>query len=87
MKLKDILLKPQDKPDSQNSVVSELKRLQIEIDRAYNEFQNQTDSDLLESCIYEMQSLRSKYSYLMKQAKEKGVQSNEIIFGAYRKAE
>lgn len=87
MKLKEILFKPQEKSDFEEDVVSELKRLKYELDRAYNEFQNQTDSDLLEACIFEIQSLRAKYSYMLKQAKENGMQSNEIIFGAYRKAE
>ncbi len=84
MKLKEILMKPQQ--ESEPDVVFELKRLKSELDRAYNEFQNLTDSDLLESCIYEIQALRSKYSYLLKQAKESGMQCGEVVFGAYKKA-
>lgn len=87
MKLKEILLKPQENDEYEVDVVVELKRLKSELDRAYDEFQNQTDSDLLEACIFKIQSLRSRYSYLLKQAKAQNIQSCEIVFGAYRKAE
>lgn len=87
MTIKEILLKPQEKSDYEVDTVLELKRLKSELDRAYNEFQNQTDSDLLEACIYEIQALRAKYSHLLKQAKKSGIQSGEIIFGAYQKVE
>lgn len=86
MKAKNILFKSEN-DNFDTEIVSELKYLKLQLDRAYNEFQYQTDNDLLEACIYEIQALRSKYAYLLKIAKERNVQSGEIIFGAYRKAE
>lgn len=87
MKLKEILLKPQENDEFEVDVVLELKRLKSELDRAYGEFQNLTDNDLLEACIFEIQALRAKYSYLLKQAKVQSLQSGEVVFGAYQKAE
>lgn len=86
MKIKEMLFK--DETDTADGdVIAQLKLLKSELDRAYTEFQYQTDDDLLEACIYEIQALRSKYTYLLKIAKQKNLQSGEIVFGAYRKAE
>lgn len=86
MKIKDMLFKSEvDALDA--DVISELKRVKTELDNAYTEFQYQTDGDLLEACIYEIQALRAKYAYLLKIAKEKNIRSGEVIFGAYQRVE
>lgn len=65
------------------SIKAELRQTQEEIDRVYEIFQNQTDEDLLESCIYQLQSLKAKQSFLLKKAKEYRLHSCREIFGAY----
>ena len=37
------------------------------------QFAMQSDGDLVEACIYEMEALRAQYRFLLKQAKEMGV--------------
>ena len=37
------------------------------------QFAMQSDGDLVEACIYEMEALRAQYRFLLKQAKETGV--------------
>lgn len=73
--------------NTDNDIVCEIKQTQRDIENVYDRFQNLTDEDLLEACIYELQALKSKHSYLMKKAKEYGVKSGEEIFGSGRKAE
>ncbi len=86
MKLKNILFKSEEENPNAD-VVSELKDLKVQLDNAYTQFQYQTDGDLLDACIYEIQALRSKYGYLLKIAKEKNIHSGEVVFGAYSKVE
>ncbi len=42
-----------------------------------NRFAQETDRDLIEGCIYEMQSLQARYRYLLRQAREQGISSRE----------
>lgn len=37
------------------------------------QFSMQSDGDLVEACIFEMEALRAQYRFLLKQAKEMGV--------------
>ncbi len=49
---------------------------------AYSRFEIESNEDLLDSIIYEIQSLKALYRYLIKQAKEKGIECSEIsVFG------
>lgn len=42
---------------------------------AYNEcwFQMESDTDLIDACIYQREELKSRYRYLLNLAKQKGV--------------
>lgn len=51
----------------------ELENTKKEIDLVYNQFENATESDLIDSCIYEMKALQTKYKYYLKKVKEKDV--------------
>lgn len=39
------------------------------LNRAYSEFNIHSDPDLVESCVYEINALRSRYSYLVRRVK------------------
>lgn len=84
MRLKIIPLVKEAKSNN-DSIMSELRQTQKEIDRVYDIFQNQTDADLLESCIYQLQSLKAKQSFLLKTAKANKLHSCREIFGASSK--
>lgn len=68
-----------------DSILWEIRQTQEEIDRIYDIFQNQTDEDLLESCIYQLQSLKAKQSFLIKSAKARKLHACREIFGANSK--
>jgi hypothetical protein len=53
-----------------------LDKAHQEIQDAENFFNNVIDHELVDHAIYKMEAARSKYSYLLKQAKEKGIRVN-----------
>ncbi len=62
----------------QDTVLIQLRDTSQRLDNAYNRFENESNEDLLDSIIYEIKSLKALYRYLMKLAKEKGIESNDI---------
>ena len=40
---------------------------------AHSRFSAQSDGDLMEACIYEMEALEARYRYLNRQAREQGI--------------
>lgn len=54
-------------------LIKEIKQAQNEIKNAENFFQNATDMELIDVAIYELEAKKSKYQYLIKIAKEKGI--------------
>lgn len=50
-------------------LLERINELRESIGIAQNYFENQTDPDLIESAIFELKSLKTQYSYLIKQAK------------------
>lgn len=58
--------------NAKDILVEDLQKLKIELDQAYNEF-NQIDSNeisLIDSCIFKINSLNAKHSHLWNQAKK-----------------
>ncbi len=47
-----------------------MARTRVEINQAYAGFNQQSDPDLVESFVYEINALRSRYSYLVRRMKE-----------------
>jgi hypothetical protein len=54
-------------------ILRDIKIAQNEIRVAENFFQNATDLELIDVAIYELEAKKSKYQYLIRMAKEKGV--------------
>lgn len=50
---------------------------------AQSYFDNVTDPELIDHAIYRMEAAKSRYVYLLKQAKDKGLSKN--IYGLYEK--
>lgn len=59
--------KQDDKVAMKNDIAYIKKQLEI----AKNRFENESDSDLVDSCIFEINALQAKYRYLLKLAKQK----------------
>ncbi len=73
--------KPQ--PMSRNNLLlCQIRETSAKLTAAHNRFENECDEDLLDSIIYEIHSLKALYRYLLRLAKEEGLQCAEIsVFG------
>ena len=58
---------------SNNKILIELAEVKNQLEHAQLLFNLQTDLDLIESCIYQIDSLEAKYNYLLKEARKKGI--------------
>ena len=76
----DIIRKPIE--PATDSLVSQIRDTSQKLESAYSRFENETNEDLLDSIIYEIQPLKALYRYLLKRAKECGIECAEIsVFG------
>ena len=65
-----------------DNLVMQIRDTSQKLESAYSRFENETNEDLLDSIIYEIQSLKALYRYLLKRAKECGIECAEIsVFG------
>lgn len=68
--LRKAILKSEESP---NEVLTAIRDVCIRLDNVHTRFELERDDDLIESCIYEMESLRARYRYLLRQAKKQGL--------------
>ncbi len=47
------------------------------IEQVENRFSFETDPDLIESCVYELQSLQAQYRYLLRESRNNAVKCEE----------
>lgn len=62
----------------QDRIIMQIRETSQRLESAYSRFENESNEDLLDSIIYEIQSLKALYRYLLKLAKEKGIKSEDI---------
>lgn len=55
----------------EEEIRQELNKIKKEIDLVYSNFENTTEKELIDSCIYNMKALQIKYKYFLNKAKEK----------------
>ena len=66
----------------QNELINQIRDTSQRLAAAYSRFEIESNEDLLDSIIYEIQSLKALYRYLIKRAKTEGLQCGEIsVFG------
>lgn len=53
------------------AAASEISSLQSSLDEAYIHFNNVTDPDALDACIFEISALRSRYNTALKQYRQR----------------
>ena len=69
-------------PAVQDGILLQIRETSVKLQNAYTRFENESNEDLIDSIIYEIQSLRALYRYLIKQAKQNGIECTEIsVFG------
>ncbi|MGN0373869.1 MAG: YaaL family protein [Butyrivibrio sp.] len=54
-------------------LVSELLETRNALAVAYSNFENVTDPDLIDSCIYQVNSVQKRYKFLLERAKEANI--------------
>lgn len=65
-----------------NNLLRQIRETSARLTAAHNRFENECDEDLLDSIIFEIQSLKALYRYLLRMAKEEGLQCAEVsVFG------
>lgn len=64
--------------DENSILINEVQRTMRQLKDAEMYFQNVTDPDLIDQAIYNLESLRKKYRYLIKKAKENGISLDKI---------
>lgn len=65
-----------------NALLRQIRETSARLTAAHNRFENECDEDLVESIIFEIQSLKALYRYLLRMARAEGLQCGEIsVFG------
>ena len=72
--LRKVLLRDDAPP---HPLILAIREVCTRIDLVENRFAMETDADLIEGCIYELESLRAQYRYLLRTAREQGITCRE----------
>jgi len=73
-RLQKFLLRDEAPP---HPIIVSIREVCAAIDAVQSRFQMENDPDLIEGCIYELESLRAQYRYLLRTARQQGVTCTE----------
>ncbi len=62
--------RPTPQEEERTALLGGLARTRVRIAQAYSGFNSAHDNDLIESYVFEINSLQSRYSYLLRRVKE-----------------
>lgn len=65
-------------PSEHAQIVADLKLTRERLEKAYARFEYECDEDLVESVIFEIESLKAQHSYLLRLARDEGVECAAI---------
>ena len=68
--------KKTEKELEKDSIIKEIKKARTDVTTAENFFQFVTDPELVDVAIYNLEAKKSRYRYLIKIAKEKGIKKS-----------
>ena len=68
--LKDYLIRQRPK---ESPLLDEIKDTVRQINATHNWFNTESNADLIDACVYQIESLEHKYRYLLRLAKESGL--------------
>lgn len=63
---------------SRRAILSEIDATLKDLRAARNCFENASDPEIVEACVYEIKSAEARYSFLLRKAKEAGI--NRMAF-------
>lgn len=61
--------------EEERNLLQTIEALKLELDLVHKSFDHITDPLLIDSCIYEISAIHSKYTYYLKLCKQKGISS------------
>ncbi len=64
-----------EKRDKQK-IIKEIKKAQLDVETAEHFFQYVSEPELVDVAIYELEAKKSRYRYLIRMAKEKGIKQS-----------
>lgn len=62
--------------DSKSDLLKNIEDVKKAMDTAYTNFENLTEPELIDSCIYELQAIQMRYQYLLNLAKAKNLMAD-----------
>ncbi len=65
-----------EKEKDKQKFIKEIRRAQIDVETAEHFFQFVSDPELVDVAIYELEAKKSRYRYLLRLAKEKGIKKS-----------
>ncbi len=74
IRLQKMLLREDTPPDP---IIVAIRDVCAAIDAVQSRFQMENDPDLVEGCIFELESLRAQYRYLLRTARQQGITCTE----------
>lgn len=76
-----------DKDRENQNLINAIEKARLEINTAEKFFQYVSDPELVDVAIYELEARKSRYRYLIKVAKEKGIKNDspQLLVGAVAK--
>lgn len=60
---------PTPEEEERRQLTESMAQTRAQLNQAYAQFNAHSDPDLVDSCVYEINSLRSRYSYFVRQMK------------------
>ena len=72
--LKTVLLRVDEAP---HPTIEAIREVCQQLDLAQARFSMESDPDLIEGCVFEMEALRARYRYLLRTAREQGISCAE----------
>ena len=65
--------------EERRQLVEGMKQTRDQLNFAYAQFNTYTDPDLVDACVYEINSLQSRYSYFVRQVKQLEAAQEEAV--------
>ncbi len=78
-----LIMKKKSANEDDEQLISEIRRLSDALTLAYERFELQSDNDLVEATIYEIEALKARYRYLLGVAKQRNLKSSETRLQDY----
>ncbi|MBE6765737.1 MAG: DUF2508 family protein [Ruminococcaceae bacterium] len=63
---------------SENALLEEIRSTVNQINSARIWFESESDEDLIDSCVYQLEALEARYRYLLRVAKSKGLRCDAL---------